>query len=177
VLNQENKRCWQQCLGYVPQQVYITNDSAVRNVAFGVADDQIDLDRVENALKKANLFEHMQTLPKGLDTPLGENGRRLSGGQKQRVGIARALYNHADVLVLDEATSSLDVPTEGEITRAINALKGQQTIIAIAHRLTTLKSCDRILYFDEGKLLDTGTFETLSQQYPKFDEMVKLSQI
>ncbi|MHC4386216.1 MAG: ABC transporter ATP-binding protein [Planctomycetota bacterium] len=177
VLDHDTMRCWQQHLGYVPQQVYITNDTVIRNVAFGVADDQIDMARVENALKKANLYEHMQTLPEGLDTPLGENGRRLSGGQKQRVGIARALYYHADVLVLDEATSSLDVPTEGEITRAINALKGQQTIIAIAHRLATLKSCDRILYFDDGKLLDTGTFESLSQEYPKFDEMVKLSQI
>jgi ABC-type multidrug transport system fused ATPase/permease subunit len=176
-LDHETMPCWQKLLGYVPQQVYITNDTVVRNVAFGVPDDEIDMVRIENALRKANLYEHMQSLPEGLDTPLGENGRRLSGGQKQRVGIARALYYHADVLVLDEATSSLDVPTEGEITRAINALKGQQTIIAIAHRLTTLKSCDRILYFDEGKLLDTGTFQTLSQQYPKFDEMVKLSQI
>jgi ATP-binding cassette subfamily C protein len=177
VLDHETMRCWQKQLGYVPQQVYITNDTVVRNVAFGVPDEEIDMARIENALRRANLYEHMQSLPDGLETPLGENGRRLSGGQKQRVGIARALYYHADVLVLDEATSSLDVPTEGEITRAINALKGHQTIIAIAHRLTTLKSCDRILYFDDRRLVDTGTFETLSQQYPKFDEMVKLSQI
>ncbi|MHC4883315.1 MAG: ABC transporter ATP-binding protein, partial [Planctomycetota bacterium] len=168
---------WQQCLGYVPQQVYISNDSAIRNVAFGVTDDQIDLAAVENALKKANLYDHLMTLSEGLQTPLGENGRKLSGGQKQRIGIARALYRHADVLVLDEATSSLDVPTEGEITQAINALKGQQTIIAIAHRLSTLKSCDRILYFEKRKLVDTGTFESLSEKYEKFAQMIKLSKI
>lgn len=170
-------RLWQQLLGYVPQQVYISNDSAVRNVAFGVPDGQIDLVAVENALKKANLYDHLMTLAEGLDTPLGENGRKLSGGQKQRIGIARALYRGAKVLVLDEATSSLDVPTEGEITRAINELKGRQTIIAIAHRLSTLKSCDRILYFDNRKLVDSGTFESLSQKYEKFDQMIKLSKI
>ena len=177
VLDEKTLRYWKKLVGYVPQQVYITNDTVIHNVAFGVPDDEIDMDRVENALKKANLYNHLITLPDGLESLLGENGRNLSGGQKQRVGIARALYHHADVLVLDEATSSLDVPTEGEITRAINALKGKQTIIAIAHRLATLKSCDRILYFDEGKLIDTGTFESLSERHSKFDEMVKLSQV
>lgn len=176
-LDDDTIRQWQQHLGYVPQQVYISNDSSIRNVAFGVPDHEIDLAVVEEALQKANLYEHLAALPEGLQTPLGENGRRLSGGQKQRIGIARALYRHADVLVLDEATSSLDVPTEGEITKAINALKGQQTIIAIAHRLTTLKSCDRILYFDQGRLVDYGTFESLSQSYDKFDQMLKLSKI
>jgi ATP-binding cassette subfamily C protein len=177
LLDPEILPAWQQCLGYVPQQVYISNDSATRNVAFGVADSQIDRARVESALKKANLLDHLITLPKGLDTPLGENGRKLSGGQKQRIGIARALYRGAKVLVLDEATSSLDVPTEGEITQAINALKGQQTIIAIAHRLSTLKTCDRILYFDKRKLVDTGTFESLSERHEKFAQMIKLSKI
>jgi len=176
-LSAENSVSWQQHLGYVPQQVYISNDSAVRNVAFGIPDEQIDLSAVEAALKKANMFDHFEALPEGVQTSLGENGRRLSGGQKQRIGIARALYRRADVLVLDEATSSLDVPTEGEITEAINALKGRQTIIAIAHRLSTLKSCDRIFYFDRGKLVDTGTFESLSHKYDKFDRMLKLSKV
>ncbi|MHC4266328.1 MAG: ABC transporter ATP-binding protein [Planctomycetota bacterium] len=176
-LTHENISHWQKHLGYVPQQVYITNDTVIRNVAFGISDEQIDSSRVEDALKKAQFYDHIMSLPDGLETSLGENGRRLSGGQKQRIGIARALYNHADVLVLDEATSSLDVPTEGEITKAINALKGQQTIITIAHRLSTLKSCDRILYFDNRKLIDTGTFETLSQKHKKFDQMVQLSKI
>jgi ABC-type multidrug transport system fused ATPase/permease subunit len=176
-LDDDTMRQWQQHLGYVPQQVYISNDSSIRNVAFGVPDQETNLPAVEEALQKANLYDHLAALPEGLQTPLGENGRRLSGGQKQRIGIARALYRHADVLVLDEATSSLDVPTEGEITKAINALKGRQTIIAIAHRLSTLKSCDRILYFDQGRLVDYGTFESLSQSYDKFDQMLKLSKI
>ena len=176
-LTNENINHWQKHLGYVPQQVYVSNDTPIRNVAFGIEAEQINHATVEKALEKANMLEYFRSLPKNLDTPLGENGRRLSGGQKQRIGIARALYNHADVLVLDEATSSLDVPTEGEITKAINALKGQQTIIAIAHRLSTLKSCDRILYFDSGKLVDTGTFDSLSQKYEKFDRMLKLSKI
>jgi ATP-binding cassette subfamily C protein len=176
-LTEENISHWQKHLGYVPQQVYITNDTVIRNVAFGISDEQIEISRVEDALKKAQFYDHIMSLSEGLGTSLGENGRRLSGGQKQRIGIARALYNHADVLVLDEATSSLDVPTEGEITKAINSLKGQQTIIAIAHRLSTLKSCDRIFYFDNRKLIDTGTFETLSEKHKKFDQMVQLSKI
>ena len=176
-LTHENINHWQKRLGYVPQQVYVSNDTPIRNVAFGIEAEQINYEAVEKALEKANMLEYFRSLPKNMETLLGENGRRLSGGQKQRIGIARALYNHADVLVLDEATSSLDVPMEGEITKAINALKGQQTIIAIAHRLSTLKSCDRILYFDNRKLVDTGTFESLSQKYEKFDRMLKLSKI
>jgi ABC-type multidrug transport system fused ATPase/permease subunit len=176
-LGDETVRGWQSHLGYVPQHVYISNDSAIRNVAFGLRDDEIDMARVEEALKTANLYDHLAGLPDGLKTPLGEDGRKLSGGEKQRLGIARALYRQADVLVLDEATSSLDVPTEGLITEAIGALKGQQTIIAIAHRLSTLKSCDRVLFFHNGRLEDEGTFETLSQKNPEFDRMIKLSKL
>ena len=176
-LNHENMYAWQKYLGYVPQQVYITNDTVIRNVAFGVTDDQIDISKVINALENAHLYADMKDLPKGLETSLGENGRRLSGGQKQRIGIARALYNDTNVLVLDEATSSLDIPTEDEITKAISSLKGEQTIIAIAHRLSTLKKCDRILYFHNRKLIDSGSFESLSRKYEKFDRMVQLSKI
>ena len=168
---------WQRHLGYVPQQVYISNDSPVRNVAFGIDDDKIDHERINAALEQANMLEFVKTLPQGLDTPLGENGRRLSGGQKQRIGIARAIYNSVNVMVLDEATSSLDVSTEGEISKAINSLKGEQTIITIAHRLATLKSSDRILYFDDGRLVDTGTFASLSKKYEKFDRLLQLSKI
>lgn len=168
---------WQLRLGYVPQQVYISNDSTIRNVAFGMPDNEIDLPRVECSLRKANLYDHVSGLADGLQTPLGENGCKLSGGEKQRIGIARALYRQAEVLVLDEATSSLDVPTEGLITQAINDLKGAQTIIAIAHRLSTLKSCDRIFYFDHGRLVDDGSFESLSQKYENFDRMIQLSKI
>jgi ABC-type multidrug transport system fused ATPase/permease subunit len=177
VLGADTVAGWQMRLGYVPQHVYIANDSAIRNVAFGLRDDEIDMARVEQALKTANLYNHLAGLPEGLKTPLGEDGRKLSGGEKQRLGIARALYRQADVLVLDEATSALDVPTEGLITEAIGALKGRQTIIAIAHRLSTLKSCDRVLFFHNGRLEDDGTFETLSMKNPEFDRMIKLSKL
>ena len=176
-LNHKNIYAWQKHLGYVPQQVYITNDTVIRNVAFGVADDQIDIPRVINALENAHLYADMKDLPKGLETSLGENGRRLSGGQKQRIGIARALYNDTNVLVLDEATASLDISTEEEISRAIHSLKGERTIIAIAHRLSTLKKCDRILYFSNRKLIDSGSFEHLSKEYKSFNRMVQLSKI
>jgi len=176
-LNYENICHWQRHLGYVPQQVYVSNESAVRNVAFGIEYSKIDHNAVKSAIEKANIIDDLMAMPDGLETALGENGRRLSGGQKQRIGIARALYNRADVLVLDEATSSLDVPMEGEITKAINALKGKQTIIAIAHRLATLKGCDRILYFGQGHLIDTGTFESLSKKHEKFDQILQLSKI
>jgi ATP-binding cassette subfamily C protein len=176
-LTRENIYGWQKLLGYVPQQVYITNDTAIRNVAFGVDDDLINLSRVKRSLEDAHLYAEMKDLPEGLETPLGENGRRLSGGQKQRIGIARALYKGTDVIVLDEATSSLDISTEGEITKAINHLKGDRTIIAIAHRLSTLKKCDRILYFHDQNLIDSGSFTSLSKKYKDFDRMVQLSKI
>ncbi|MCE5185522.1 MAG: ABC transporter ATP-binding protein/permease [Planctomycetaceae bacterium] len=176
-LEPENMAGWRAHLGYVPQHVYISNESAYRNVAFGLSDQEIDTLRVEQTLRQANLYEHLSRLPDGLMTPLGENGRKLSGGEKQRIGIARALYRDADVLVLDEATSSLDVQTESQITRAIAALKGMRTIIAIAHRLSTLKSCDRILYFRKGRLVDFGTFASLSARHPDFERMLKLSKI
>lgn len=176
-LTRKNIYSWQKLLGYVPQQVYITNDTVIRNVGFGVADDLINLSRVNSALENAQLYAEMKDLPEELETLLGENGRRLSGGQKQRIGIARALYKGTDVIVLDEATSSLDIPTEGEITKAINYLKGDRTIIAIAHRLSTLKKCDRILYFHDRKLIDSGSFASLSEKYKDFDQMVQLSKI
>ncbi|HOL30527.1 MAG TPA: ABC transporter ATP-binding protein [Anaerohalosphaeraceae bacterium] len=175
VLAPDTVRRWQRRLGYVPQQVYIANDTVIRNVAFGLPNDQIDVEAVEKVLKMANLYDYVMGLGNKLETTLGENGRKLSGGEKQRIGIARALYYQADVLVLDEATSSLDVPTESEIARSISSLKGRQTIIAIAHRLSTLKSCDRILYFDKHRLVDTGTFESLSEKYEKFRQMVEMS--
>ena len=177
VLSHENLSHWQRHVGYVPQQVYISDDTAVRNVAFGIADCEIDMNRVQTALARANMLDFLQSLPQKLETRLGEHGRSLSGGQKQRIGIARALYNNADVLVLDEATSALDVPAENEIAATINSLKGSQTIIAIAHRFATLKSCTRLLYFDNGKLVDSGTFESLSRDHEKFEQMLQMSSI
>ena len=148
----ENPGAWQQMIGYIPQNVYLSDNTIRRNVAFGLEDDQIDDDKIWAAIKKAQLYELAQELPQGLDSFVGEHGLRLSGGQRQRVGIARALYHDPEVLVMDEATSSLDNETEMEITRSINMLSGEKTLIIIAHRETTVKKCDIKYYFKNGKV-------------------------
>lgn len=151
-----NIRGWQKNVGYVPQSIYLTDDTLRRNVAFGLADEEIDEARVKHAVEKAQLLGFVSTLPDGLNTIVGERGVRLSGGQRQRIGIARALYNDPKVLVLDEATSALDNSTEAEVMEAIRALKGSRTIIIVAHRLSTVAHCDQLFHFESGRLVGTG---------------------
>jgi len=146
-----NLDAWQQMIGYIPQNIYLSDNTFRRNVAFGLEDVQIDDEKVWAAAKKAQLYDLIKELPEGLDTFVGEHGLRLSGGQRQRIGIARALYHDPEVLVMDEATSSLDKETEREITRAINMLSGEKTMIIIAHRETTVEKCDIKYYFKNGK--------------------------
>jgi ATP-binding cassette subfamily C protein len=155
------ERAWQRQVGYVPQDPYLLDDTIRRNVAFGVPDASIDEHAVARACSLAHLDEVIRQLPQGLDTPLGENGVRLSGGQRQRVAIARALYTDPVVLVFDEATGSLDSQTEREVTRAIAALHGSRTLIVIAHRLSTVQACDRLLFMRDGRIVATGTYEEL----------------
>lgn len=146
-------------IGYIPQQIYLTDDSIKNNVAFGIDEDQIDLNKVWQALKKAKLDGFVASLPKGVDTEVGERGTRLSGGQRQRIGIARALYRDPDILVLDEATSALDNETEKEVMSAINGLRGNKTIIMIAHRLSTIKNCDTIYEVKNGAVIERNPTE------------------
>jgi ABC-type bacteriocin/lantibiotic exporter with double-glycine peptidase domain len=153
----EDLRGWQSQLGYVPQAIFLTDDSLRRNIAFGLAADQIDERAVERAMRDARLDDFIHSLPHGLDTIVGERGVRLSGGQRQRIGIARALYHDPNVIILDEATSALDGETESEVMDAINALRGKKTVVIVAHRLSTLESCDRIFRLEAGKLVETGT--------------------
>lgn len=134
-------RGWQRVIGYIPQRIFLSDDTVRRNVAFGLADAEIDEERVWKALREAQLEEFVRSLPDQLDTYVGEDGGRLSGGQRQRIGIARALYHDPEVLVLDEATSSLDMGTEKEITNTIDRLSGAKTIIVIAHRPSTIEKC------------------------------------
>ncbi len=148
--------------GYVPQRITLLDDSVRRNVAFGLSDADIQDAQVWQALKKAKLDDIVRELPQGLDTSLGENGIRLSGGQAQRIGIARALYNDPDVLVFDEATSSLDHETEKHISDNIMELGQDKTLIIIAHRLTTIEKCDYLFVLDKGKIAAEGNGETLS---------------
>lgn len=164
-------------VGYVPQRIAIFDDTLRRNVAFGVPDASIDNARVERALAQAQLLDFVRSLPQGLDTPLGENGQRLSGGQRQRIGIARALYHEPDLLVLDEATAALDLQTEQDFNAAVEALRGKLTLIVIAHRLSTVKICDRLIYLDQGRLVDQGSFTDLQARNERFRAMVSLGRL
>jgi ABC-type multidrug transport system fused ATPase/permease subunit len=152
-------RAWQRGVGYVPQSITLLDDTLRRNVAFGVVDGKIDDERVWRALEGARLRQFVESLPKGLDTTLGERGARLSGGQRQRIGIARALYEDPGVLVLDEATSALDPATEAEIMETIQAFRGMKTVIIVAHRLSTVRPCDVIHRLESGRVVRSGCFE------------------
>jgi ABC-type multidrug transport system fused ATPase/permease subunit len=164
---QTNLRNWQDQIGYVPQSIFLTDDTLRRNVAFGLANEQIDEAAVWRAIRAAQLDELVHTLPQGLDTVVGERGIRLSGGQRQRIGIARALYHDPGVLVLDEATSSLDTTTERGVIQAVNALRGDKTVLIVAHRLSTVEHCDRLYRLEQGKVIEEGTPSAMVKQAAK----------
>jgi len=155
---QENLRNWQNQIGYVPQSIYLTDDTLRRNVAFGLSDENIDDKLVAEAIRLAQLDAFVESLPDRLETVVGERGVRLSGGQRQRIGIARALYHNPSVLVLDEATSSLDTPTEHGVMQAVQALQGTKTVIIVAHRLSTVEYCDRLYRIEDSRITEEGTF-------------------
>jgi ABC-type multidrug transport system fused ATPase/permease subunit len=150
-------RGWQGQIGYVPQSMYLTDESIRRNIALGLPDAAIDDAAIGDAVAAAQLDAFVAQLPEGLETLVGERGVRLSGGQRQRIGIARALYHRPSVLVLDEATSSLDAATEAEVMEAINAMHGDKTILIVTHRSHTLEHCDRVFRVDHGHLLEATT--------------------
>lgn len=151
----EQLKLWQKKIGYIPQSIYLSDDSIRRNIAFGIDDNDIDDEVVWRALEDAQMKEFVERMSNGLDTFVGERGVRLSGGQRQRIGIARALYHNPEILFLDEATSALDNDTEYEIMRAIDGLKGEKTLIIIAHRLSTIENCDIVFKMENGKLIET----------------------
>ena len=150
------RRSWQDQVGYVPQHIFLLDDTVRRNVAFGVPDAEISDDAVREALQRAQLDEFVASLPDGLDTEVGERGVRFSGGQQQRLGIARALYHRPPVLVFDEATSALDAATERDVAASIEAVGRSRTVVLVAHRTSTLASCDRILRVQDGTVSDLG---------------------
>ena len=151
-------RAWQNLIGYVPQSIFLIDDTLEKNIAFGIPDHLIDRQRLQKALRAAQLNEVVERLPMGLNTIVGERGVLLSGGQRQRVGIARALYHEKEILVFDEATAALDNETESLITDATKALSGSKTIIIIAHRLSTIEHCDRIYQLENGHILRSGSY-------------------
>jgi ATP-binding cassette, subfamily B, bacterial PglK len=167
---------WQALIGYVPQETYLLDDTLRRNIAFSVGDGPIAQDRVRAALEMAKLADVVDGLPDGLDTILGERGARLSGGQRQRIAIARALYRDPEVLVFDEATAALDNEAESEVSAAIRALFGDKTILIIAHRLSTVRHCDRIVYMKEGQIQDSGAFTELYERCEAFRHLVDLGE-
>ena len=150
---------WRNQVAFMPQQVYLIDDTILNNVALGIKDEEIDHARIAASLKAAQLQEYVEDLPDGYNTLVGERGLQMSGGQRQRVALARAFYFGRDILILDEATSSLDNKTEKEIIKNIKSLKGKKTLIVIAHRLTTLVNCDRIYEIDNGKIINEGSYE------------------
>jgi ATP-binding cassette, subfamily B, bacterial PglK len=164
----DNLTGWQRGIGYVPQSVYLIDDTVRRNVAFGSAEEEIDDRRVWQALKAAHLDHFVGSLPDGLDAIVGQRGDRLSGGERQRLGIARALYRDPAVLIVDEATANLDVATEAAIGDTLAALRGEKTIIAIAHRLQLVRNCDRIYLLSEGRLRNSGSYSELLSSEPAF---------
>lgn len=168
---------WRRLIGYVPQMIALVDDTLRRNIAFGIDEQRIDDRMVWQALKLARLEGFAHSLPRGLETTLGERGVRISGGQRQRVGIARALYGEPEVLVFDEATSSLDNESEHEITNAIDALQGSKTLLIIAHRLSTVKRCNRLLLMNQGRIADSGSFADLLSRNEEFRNMVRLTEL
>lgn len=173
VVTEANRRAWQKTLGYVPQSIYLTDDTITGNIAFGVPKDQVDRAAVERAAKIAALHDFVVSdLPQGYDTFVGERGVRLSGGQRQRIGIARALYRDPTLLIMDEATSALDNITERVVMEAVNRIRADKTIILIAHRLSTVKTCDTIFLMERGRLMAQGSYDELLAGNEAFRRMV-----
>jgi len=175
-VDEDRIRAFRHSVGYVDQQPFIFDASVMQNVAFGVATEDIDRDRVEYALRQAELWNLVSSLEKGIESSVGENGKRFSGGQRQRLAIARALYKQPSLLILDEATSALDVDTEQRLSQTIQKLKGSLTIVAIAHRLSTLRDCDRLIMMEGGRIVDDGSFDQLFENNATFRRLVTISQ-
>jgi len=166
-VDQTNMASWRQIIGYVPQDIYLIDDTVAANIAFGVNPAEVNLDALRKAAEGAQILDFVQLqLPQGFQTLVGERGTRLSGGQRQRIGLARALYHRPQILILDEATSALDHQTELAVMQTIKRLQGTLTIISIAHRLSTLESCDRIITLGKGRILspDQQLLEKPAQQ-------------
>ena len=161
-------------ISYVPQRVTLMNSSIRDNVCFGLPASHMDDDLVWSALVKAQADDFVRSLPAGLDSQVGEGGTKFSGGQKQRIGLARALYSEPALLVLDEATSALDAETEAGVTQALSRLRGSTTVVAIAHRLSTVRDSDLVVYLEGGAVLASGTFDDVRRRVPSFDRQAGL---
>ena len=158
-------------IGYIPQFIYLADDTIDHNIAFGIPQEEIDQVKLNQAVADAQLGELMESLSEGGKTMIGESGVRLSGGQRQRIGIARALYDQPDVLMMDEATAALDNITERQVISAIELLRGSRTIMMVAHRLSTVRNCDRLYLLEGGRIVAEGTYEELQRKSELFRSM------
>ena len=168
---------WQNRVGIVPQEVFLLDASLRQNIVFDVSDVNIDDNRLQEAVRKAQLQDLVDSSPQGLETEVGERGVRLSGGQRQRIGIARALYRRPEILILDEATSALDNETERLITNTIESLRGEMTIVIVAHRLSSVPRCDQFVVMNQGRVETAGTFVDVLAASPDFAHMVELASL
>jgi ABC-type multidrug transport system fused ATPase/permease subunit len=165
---------WRSQCGYVPQHIFISDDTVAANIAFGVQAEVRNLVAVQRAARTAALDKFIETeLPHGYDTMVGERGVRLSGGQRQRLGIARALYRDPEVLVFDEATSALDNVTEKAIMESIEELSGKKTIVMVAHRLSSVRKCDQICVLEHGRAVNVGTWDELIDHCEAFTKLLR----
>lgn len=174
---EQYRRGWQRNIAYVPQDVYALDASLAENIAFDRDREDIDSEALTQAISQAELDDLVRSLPQGVDSPIGEKGARLSGGQRQRVGIARALYRDPQLLVLDEATSALDNETEHRISQTIRSLHGNITVIIVAHRLSTVRHVDQVVYLNAGRVEAVGSFDEVRAQSKDFARLVKLGSL
>lgn len=174
-IDKTNLAYWQSCIGYISQHIFLADASISENIAFGVKAENIDVEKINQCIKLAQLDEFISQITDGVDAIIGERGVRLSGGQRQRIGIARALYHDSQVLVMDEATNALDGLTEQAIIKTIDYFSCQKTIILIAHRFNTIKHCDMIYVMDKGKIVDFGNYEQLQNQSDYVKNIANLS--
>jgi ATP-binding cassette, subfamily B, bacterial PglK len=172
-ITKDNLADYQSSIGYVPQSIFLLDDSVIGNVAFGVPENEVNLERVNRALIQANAMEFVERMPEGVHTQLGQDGKLLSGGQRQRIGIARALYRENSVLILDEPTSALDIQSEFEIMQLLNNLKNEILIIVISHRPAAIKLSDRITILEQGILTASGSYNQLVEQNQHFRDLIE----
>jgi ABC-type multidrug transport system fused ATPase/permease subunit len=170
----ETIRTWPGAISYVPQDVLIINGSIKANVSMGFPSETVSDAAIWNALSIAQLDKVVADLEFGLETRVGDRGTRLSGGQRQRLGIARAMYTAPQLIVLDEATSSLDGQTESDLADALHALKGKVTVVMIAHRLSSVRKVDKVVYLENGEVRSSGTFQQVRSEVPNFDQQANL---
>jgi ATP-binding cassette subfamily C protein len=170
-------RSWRKKIGYVPQSIFLIDDTIRRNIALGMEDNEINERQVWNAIRLAQLEHYVHSLPLGLNTIVGERGVRLSGGQRQRIAIARALYHDPELLMFDEATSALDNQTEREVIQAIETLRGKKTLVIVAHRLSTVRACDLLVFLKEGRIVDHGAFDELLTRNEDFRRLASVADV